>query len=73
MYTYEKKMTVHNISFLVKKSVLVHKKHNINACVHCKPGLHLNSCLTHEGRKRLNWVKYASPGGEFKLEKANKQ
>ncbi len=36
---------------------------------HCKPGPDLNSHLTQGGRKRLNSVKYASPGAHLSQEK----
>jgi hypothetical protein len=37
--------------------------------LNCKHGPGLNSHLTQEGRKQLNWVKYASPGAHSSEEK----
>jgi hypothetical protein len=47
----------------------LHGPRRLTEDLHCKPGPDLNSHLTQGGRKRLNSVKYASPGAHLSQEK----
>ncbi len=65
-----------NILYLVNKSsiceillVCYNFTHINSRNLHCKSGSNLNSHLTPEGRKQLNWVQYASPGAHSSEEK----